>query len=477
MFYHSAKYNLSYLLIITCAIAILTVDSGAQEQPIPSALGIHVVQRGENLFRIALNYGLTTDQLAQLNGITNPETIYVGQRLLVPNDATASRPNEVIHTVMAGESLQSIATQYNTSMNELIRLNNLENPDALYIGQTLIIVPEIGTSLEKSPESVVHVVQQGETLFKIATQYNLTVNEVAEANGLVDPTLIFAGQQLLIPGFSPPPIAQDLPAPLTNLDVKPAIFIEGETSSITVTTKTSDIYLSGTFLGRDLKIIAESDNKRYILIGIPIYTPPGIHPVTLRITDSNDVQLEYTFNVQVISGNYGIQNITLPDDKLDLLTPAVEENELSILAGITAPITKERYITTPLSLPAAATMNAFFGARRSYNGGPPDRYHSGVDFAGAPGTPIFASASGRVVLVDNLNIRGRTTVIDHGWGIYTTYSHQAEQYVQLGDIVQTGQIIGTIGATGRATGAHLHWEVWVNGVPVNPLQWVQQTFP
>jgi murein DD-endopeptidase MepM/ murein hydrolase activator NlpD len=104
------------------------------------------------------------------------------------------------------------------------------------------------------------------------------------------------------------------------------------------------------------------------------------------------------------------------------------------------------------------------------------RVHAGTDFGGVPGTPIFSPAPGRVVLTDTLNVRGVATVIDHGWGVYTGYWHQTERYVQLGDMVTTGQIIGTIGATGRVSGPHLHWEVWVNGVPVDPMQWVIFSF-
>jgi murein DD-endopeptidase MepM/ murein hydrolase activator NlpD len=88
----------------------------------------------------------------------------------------------------------------------------------------------------------------------------------------------------------------------------------------------------------------------------------------------------------------------------------------------------------------------------------------------------LAAAPGIVVLADALNVRGNATIIDHGWGVFTGYWHQAEQFVRVGDVVTTGQPIGTIGATGRVSGAHLHWELWVSGVPVDPMQWVRQSF-
>ena len=100
-----------------------------------------------------------------------------------------------------------------------------------------------------------------------------------------------------------------------------------------------------------------------------------------------------------------------------------------------------------------------------------------MDFAGAPGTSILAAANGTVVMVDRLRIRGNTTLIDHGWGLYTLYAHQDETLVEVGSAVESGQVIGTIGSTGRSTGPHLHWEVWLKGVNVDPMQWVQETFP
>jgi murein DD-endopeptidase MepM/ murein hydrolase activator NlpD len=82
-----------------------------------------------------------------------------------------------------------------------------------------------------------------------------------------------------------------------------------------------------------------------------------------------------------------------------------------------------------------------------------------------------------VVFAGPLTVRGNATYIDHGWGVYTGYLHQSQLLVQAGDRVETGQLIGMVGNTGRATGPHLHWEVWVGGVPVQPLDWTSQSYP
>ena len=74
-------------------------------------------------------------------------------------------------------------------------------------------------------------------------------------------------------------------------------------------------------------------------------------------------------------------------------------------------------------------------------------------------------------------MRGYATIIDHGWGVYSGFWHQSEIRVNVGDVVTPGQVIGLVGSTGRSTGPHLHWELWVGGVQVDPLQWVQESFP
>ncbi|HZW04817.1 MAG TPA: M23 family metallopeptidase, partial [Anaerolineaceae bacterium] len=90
---------------------------------------------------------------------------------------------------------------------------------------------------------------------------------------------------------------------------------------------------------------------------------------------------------------------------------------------------------------------------------------------------ILAPAPGVVVFAGPQTVRGNATIIDHGWGVYSGIWHQAAINVQVGDRVETGQKIGEIGATGRVTGPHLHWEVWVGGVQVQPLDWLENEYP
>lgn len=475
-----------------------------------SSLTVHVVQRGENLFRISLRYNLSTDEVAVANGITDVSNIQVGQRLIIPIEPTPTLVRQV-HVVGAGETLRSIAELYGKPVEELTEINGITNINQIYVGQEILIVPDendlalptaIPTQSTDDLDSntaddsgiiptpvptqrfvvsddpsvaFIHTVQAGETLFRIGLQYDLSVNDLAQANNLLDPTQIYAGQQLIIPGIEPPQLALDLPDFVTEFIVNPLIFVEGRTGRIQIQTD-QPTTISGQLIGQELVAISQNDSTLHnILVGVPMFTEAAIYELSLNLTDATGTVTPITANIQVISGGYGRQTITIENE--DLLSEAVEDEEISLIVRSTRNFNPVQSWQNSLSLPAAATMNGVFGTIRSYNGSPFNRFHRGVDFAGAPGTPVLAAANGTVVIADALNIRGNTVVIDHGWGVYSLYAHQNVLMVSPGDIVTSGQPIGTIGSTGRITGPHLHWEVWINGVSVDPLQWVQEQFP
>jgi len=513
-------------IVLVCSIGVsaqtppattITPTPQAQQTAAPTSanLAIHVVQRGETLFHIAQAYGTTIDYLVEVNGITNAGSILVGQRLLVPTSVPAEAPTTT-HIVQPGETLGGIANRAGVSVETLMQLNQLTNANQLYAGQSLSIaapaaletplleaastvgqaVPDITSValIEADPVATVeaavvdtsesglptigdiYTVQAGETLFQIATRYGLTVNDLVTANSLADATLIYAGQTLIIPGAQGEQIALELPAPVTDLHVTPLLFVEGETGSIRLTTSQAAT-ITGTFLEQELHPVSSADKLEHsILLGIPMFTEANVYPMALTI-DTGAQSVPLLFNIRVLAGGYFSQNLTVTGDLLPLLAPAPQEYELGLIARITSDFHPEQYYSGPFGLPAAAPMNSYFGTRRSYNGGEISGYHTGADFASAPGAPVLASAMGKVVLADLLNIRGNTIVLDHGRGVFSVYCHLSESNVQLGQIVDVGQVIGAAGSTGRITGPHLHWEVWVNGVAVNPLQWLQQSFP
>ncbi|MEM9773891.1 MAG: peptidoglycan DD-metalloendopeptidase family protein [Chloroflexota bacterium] len=115
--------------------------------------------------------------------------------------------------------------------------------------------------------------------------------------------------------------------------------------------------------------------------------------------------------------------------------------------------------------------SSFFGARRSYNGGPYSSYHEGHDYAAYRGTAVLAPESGTVVVAETLYVRGGAVIIDHGLGIYTGVYHLDTVEIEVGAQPERGQKVGTVGSTGLSTGPHLHWDLLVNGIWVDPKTW------
>jgi murein DD-endopeptidase MepM/ murein hydrolase activator NlpD len=116
------------------------------------------------------------------------------------------------------------------------------------------------------------------------------------------------------------------------------------------------------------------------------------------------------------------------------------------------------------------------GNRRDPVNGGAD-FHPGLDIAGDRGQPVYATAAGRVTQVGYQGAYGNLVVVDHGFGLETKYGHLSKFKVRRGDSVKRGDVLGELGATGRATGNHLHYEVRANGRLLNPLQLLTQQKP
>ncbi len=188
-------------VILSLLIFVLIGASVAQAQD-----RTHVVQPGENLFRIALRYGLTVDQLAFANGITNPERIYAGQILVIPSVGGA-QGDASTYTVVDGDTLFSIARRQGTTVDALVAANGLADPNVLSVGQVLQIpsggqqapaTPPVSTAQPSADQTVTYTVQPGDTLSRIALRYGTTYQQLALLNGLNNPDLIYAGDTLFI---------------------------------------------------------------------------------------------------------------------------------------------------------------------------------------------------------------------------------------------------------------------------------------
>ncbi|MDF5711404.1 MAG: M23 family metallopeptidase [Nostoc sp. S4] len=177
--------------------------------------------------------------------------------------------------------------------------------------------------------------------------------------------------------------------------------------------------------------------------------------------------------VNVQNRKFPVQRITLPPGKAGV---DATEYELKRVAAFKALQTPEKYWNGVFLRPNAGRMSTNYGVRRYYNGKfAEDYYHRGLDYAGAAGSAVIAPAAGRVALVGRVSqgfrIHGNVVGIDHGQGVTSIFMHLSRINVKEGDFVKAGQLIGAVGATGAATGPHLHWGLYVNGLSVDPTPW------
>jgi murein DD-endopeptidase MepM/ murein hydrolase activator NlpD len=216
------------------------------------------------------------------------------------------------------------------------------------------------------------------------------------------------------------------------------------------------------------------------LQGVHALLDPGPYPLRLEATLPDGSKQSFEQSVLVLSGNYNQENILINDPAT--IDPVVTVPEEEHVREIVAAATPQRFWEGIFQSPAVyQEYTSFYGNRRTYivqnSESTIQGFHTGLDFAGGEGLQIKSPAPGKVVFAGPLTVRGNATIIDHGWGVYSGFWHQSKIDVQVGDVVETGQVIGLVGGTGRVTGAHLHWEVWVNGVQVNPFDWLQREYP
>ncbi len=223
--------------------------------------------------------------------------------------------------------------------------------------------------------------------------------------------------------------------------------------------------------GQAHPVFADGNNFR-VLIGTDPSSPTGIHRVEVIAAGPNGKTVDQTttFNLQGVS--FPRRTITLTPQKSRLLSPAAGAEEVALAGAALAIRTPAQLWQGAFSLPLGnAPIDSPYGYWGVYNG-TPEWFHEGVDFTAAAGTPVHAAAAGVVVLARHLPRGGNTVIINHGQGVFSEYLHLATFAVSANQAVAQGQTVGTVGSTGLTTGPGLHWAVFVNGIPVNPLLWV-----
>lgn len=198
------------------------------------------------------------------------------------------------------------------------------------------------------------------------------------------------------------------------------------------------------------------------IVGVPLLAEPGS---TLTV----EVEGRQSIPIHVGTKKYPEQHLTLPPERADLSPAELEhfERERERLSQLLRTFSEAAPATLRLVAPARGRRTGSFGMRRYINGAP-RAPHSGLDIAAPAGTPVVAAAQGRVIDTGSYFFLGETILLDHGQGLISLYAHLSRIAVRTGDAVAARSAIGEVGATGRATGPHLHFAVYLNGAAVDP---------
>jgi murein DD-endopeptidase MepM/ murein hydrolase activator NlpD len=201
------------------------------------------------------------------------------------------------------------------------------------------------------------------------------------------------------------------------------------------------------------------------IVGIPLSQSPG--EAALDIDDPAHPARSLTFRVR--PAHYRTQRLKVPPAQVDLSAADLQRvtGERAHIQAALATFSPQAPLTLRLRSPVAGTRSSSFGLRRVFNGEARDP-HSGMDIGAPLGTTVVAAANGVVIDVGDYFFNGNTVLIDHGEGLITMYCHLASIGVQPGQHVAGGEALGTVGATGRVTGPHLHFGVALNRAFVDP---------
>lgn len=247
---------------------------------------------------------------------------------------------------------------------------------------------------------------------------------------------------------------------------------QGQIVVVKIPTDDPTITVQGTFLGRSVHFFPDprpGEPKGFVgLVGIDLQDEPGTHELTV-IVKNEEQSRTLRYSVAVFKGKFHVEHLMLPKDKVDLdeKTLARWKTEQEQVKAALVTDSLSRLWQPGFVEPVSGKRTGIFGSVRIMNGQPRNP-HNGEDISAPLGTDVVATNDGIVRLTVDHFFSGKGVFLDHGLGFYSMYFHLSEVLVKDGDQVKAGQLVGKVGATGRATGPHLHWGVKLNGARVNP---------
>jgi len=444
----------------------------------------HKVIKGDTLWSISKQYNISLELILAFNNIKNKDSLSIGQIVKIPQD-NLSAADYALHIVKKGETLWTIARQYNLTMDSILTTNNITNPELIYIGQQIKIpsyknvtaTPEKNVTNKpvingnnsnnninppKNAEPIIYTVKAGDNLWNISRKYGVSVEAIISVNNLKEKDLLSLGQKLEIPaiggGISKSNQKQE-PTIVTYTVVKGdtlwSISRRYDVNMSTIISANNLKEISRLSIGQKLKLPitnmdiakAEGYDQEAAAKEIIYYVKKG--ESLWSISREYNVKLESIIaanNIKDASRISAGQQLRIPN------VPGARSNICNFIWPVRG------RITSPYGMRVISGRKDF---------------HAGIDIGGPTGTNIVAAESGRVSYAGYMRGYGNVIILSHDGGYSTVYGHNSVNLVRKGQYVKRGSIIAKLGSTGNATGPHLHFEIRVSGKPVNPLSYLK----
>lgn len=217
----------------------------------------------------------------------------------------------------------------------------------------------------------------------------------------------------------------------------------------------------------------ESENTKtkqwYCLIGIPVDSRPG----NKKLKIMSGKRILSIIKTEVISAKFPMEPLSLSEEKKSLLFQTDRENEIKKIREALHIESPKKLWDGKFTKPVEGIVESLYGEKRILDGKLRKGYHRGVDMGTPEGTSVLSSQDGKVVLSGKFTEEGNMVMIDHGQGIISAYFHLSEILVSEGQTVKKGEIVGKVGTTGVTNTPHLHFGIYIHGVPIDPFYWLK----
>ncbi len=373
------------------------------------------------------------------------------------------------YRVQSGDQLSKIARAFDITLEQIVGLNNIKNANDIVIGQRLIVGLE---DVIIVGDAVVNPLPSNKKAFNaehtsIASEFMAHL----EQENLLSRTIATASTESQT--FTGALWPSQYPAPITNMAFSPPEARQGQSFGLAIQLA-QYAELKARFVGQEFLFFVDDAFSQNAILAVPVGQEPGIYPLDIEIT-VDEVTQNLTLPIIVSASAFETEKIDVPPASTSLLGPDTSRLEAERVTKLCSQFEAARHWDSAFRYPTDTSVTlSEFGSTRTYDGSPHISFHDGLDLKANSNTPVYATANGVVRLAEELVIRGNTVVIDHGMGLCTVYSHLSKLLVSEGDTVTKDQAIANAGSTGFIAGTHLHWEMRVMGISINPQQWTTE---